>query len=117
GIGMPEEIVGCVNLGWQIFDCVLPTRDARHKRLYVYNASSIGDIDGGSADFYKFYTPEKERYYSDTTPVSLSCDCFLCKNYSKAYLAHLFRLEDVTARRLATIHNLRCYSILMEKLK
>jgi queuine tRNA-ribosyltransferase len=117
GVGKPQEIVGLVEMGWQIFDCVLPTRDARHKRLYIYTANSIEDIDVNAPDFYKYYVPDKQKYYYDKSPVSLACDCLLCKNYSKAYLAHLFRIGDMTAGRLATIHNLRFYSILMEKLR
>ena len=117
GVGKPEEVVECSKLGFNIFDCVLPTRDARHGRLYVYNAKSIEDIDITRPNFYSFYTPDKERYYKDTSPVSTACDCVLCTRYSKAYLAHLFRIGDFTAGRLATIHNLRFYSILMEKLQ
>lgn len=117
GVGKPEEIVALCKLGFNIFDCVLPTRDARHGRLYVYDAISIKEIDVYNQNFYSFYTPGKEKYYKDTSPVSSACDCILCKNYSKAYLAHLFRIGDFTAGRLATIHNLRFYSILMEKLR
>lgn len=117
GVGKPEEIVALNNLGFNIFDCVLPTRDARHKRLYVYNADSIEEIDVYKPSFYSFYVPDKEKYFKDDSPVSLACDCQLCKRYSKAYLAHLFRIGDFTAGRLATIHNLRFYSILVEKLR
>jgi queuine tRNA-ribosyltransferase len=67
-------------------------------------------------DFYEYHVPDKEKFYNDTRPVSTACDCQLCTNYSRAYLAHLFRIGDMTAMRLATIHNLRFYSILMEKL-
>lgn len=116
GVGKPEEIVGCANLGFQIFDCVLPTRDARHKRLYVYEADSIANINIRVPKFYSYFTPDKEKYYDDNRPVSQACDCLLCANYTRAYLAHLFRIEEMTAGRLATIHNLRFYSILMEKL-
>ena len=116
GVGKPEEIVECSKLGFNLFDCVLPTRDARHGRLYVYNFDSIEDIDVTRSNFYSFYTPDKEKYYKDMSPVSEACDCLLCRRYSKAYLAHLFRVGDFTAGRLATIHNLRFYSILMEKL-
>jgi len=116
GIGKPQEVVKLADMGYTIFDCVLPTRDARHKRLYVYNAETINEIDVRAENFYSFYTPDKEKYYHDRSPVSTACDCLLCANYSKAYLAHLFRSHEVTAARLATIHNLRFYSILMEKL-
>lgn len=117
GIGKPEEVVGCVKLGYTIFDCVLPTRDARHKRLYVFNAQSMKDINVHQDNFYSYYVPDKEKYYNDNQPVSTACDCLLCAKYSRSYLAHLFRIKEVTAMRLATIHNLRFYSILMEKLQ
>lgn len=117
GVGKPEEIVILNKMGFNIFDCVLPTRDARHGRLYVYNFDSIENINISKENFYSFYTPDKERYYEDTSPISTACDCLLCKKYSKSYLAHLFRIGDFTAGRLATIHNLRFYSILMEKIQ
>ena len=116
GIGKPHEIKALVKMGYTVFDCVLPTRDARHKRLYVFNADTINNIDTTSDTFYSYYTPDKEKYYKDTTPVSTACDCLLCTNYSKAYLGHLFRINEIAAMRLASIHNLRFYSILMEKL-
>lgn len=117
GVGKPEEIVKCTKLGFDIFDCVLPTRDGRHGRLYVYNFDSIEKINVNRENFYSFLSPDKEKYYLDSSPVSRACDCLLCTNYSKAYLGHLYRIGDFTAGRLATIHNLRFYSILMEKLK
>jgi queuine tRNA-ribosyltransferase len=117
GVGKPEDIVESVKLGWNIFDCVLPTRDARHKRLYVYNSDSIADIDVFSQNFYSFYIPDKQIYTNDLAPVSTACDCLLCTRYNRSYLRHLFQVGDMTAGRLATIHNLRFYSILMEKLQ
>jgi queuine tRNA-ribosyltransferase len=116
GIGKPEEIVGCFKLGFNVFDCVLPTRDARHKRLYIYNTDSIDKIDVYKDKFYSFYSAGKRSLLNDNSPVSRVCDCLLCSRYSRAYLAHLFRIGDISAHRLATIHNLRFYSILMEKL-
>lgn len=117
GVGKPEEIVGCFKLGYSIFDCVLPTRDARHQRLYVYNGQSIKNINLNEKNFYSYYVPTREIYRADKYPVSTSCDCLLCKNYSRSYLYHLFKIEDSSALRLSTIHNLRFYSILMEKLR
>ncbi|HWA51578.1 MAG TPA: tRNA guanosine(34) transglycosylase Tgt [Patescibacteria group bacterium] len=116
GVGKPHEIVNLYKMGFNIFDCVLPTRDARHKRLYVYNSEKLSNIDVILPDFYSYFVPDKEKYYHDTRAVSTACDCLLCTNYSRAYLAHLFRNNEMTAGRLATIHNLRFYSILMEKL-
>lgn len=117
GIGRPEEIVYCVDQGYTIFDCVLPTRDARHERLYVYEAESLETIDIRKPNFYSYYTPTKEKHYADDQPASRACDCLLCSRYSRSYLAHLFKIQDTTALRLSTIHNLRFYSLLMEKLR
>ncbi len=117
GVGKPHEIVQMVDMGWHIFDCVLPTRDARHRRLYVYTAKNIGEVDVHSDSFYEYFTPDKEKHYRDDSPVCPVCDCHLCKNYSRSYIAHLFRIGDMTAGRLATIHNLRFYSMLMERLR
>ena len=117
GIGKPNEIVKLYNMGYQIFDCVLPTRDARHERLYVYNAESIEKINLNKEKFFEFYIPSKRKNCLLDEPVSAACDCLLCKNYSKAYLAHLFRINEISAMRLASIHNLRFYSLLMERLR
>jgi len=117
GIGKPDEVVKLVKLGYDIFDCVLPTRDARHGRLYVYKAKSMKEIDVHSPKFYQYFSPDKEKNCDDNRPVSLACDCLLCQNYSRAYLRHLFSINDFSALRLSTIHNLRFYSILMEKLR
>ena len=116
GIGKPQEVATMARSGWHIFDCVLPTRDARHKRLYVYNADTIDNIDISQSNFYSYYVPDKEKHYRDLLPISSACDCLLCSRYSRSYLSHLFRIKEMTAGRLATIHNLRFYSLLMEKL-
>jgi len=117
GVGNPQGIVDAVNLGYTIFDCVLPTRDARHERLYVWkkDPEKIKDIFTES-DWYEFLYINKERFVRDSSPISDYCDCHACQNYSKAYIRHLFNIEDSLAGRLATIHNLRFYSQLMEKL-
>ena len=116
GIGKPHEIKNLFDMGYQIFDCVLPTRDARHKRLYVYNAKEDKDINLTKENFYSFFDPSKEVNVLLNETVSSVCDCLLCRNYSKAYLKHLFSLDEISAMRLASIHNLRFYSRLMEKL-
>jgi queuine tRNA-ribosyltransferase len=117
GVGKPHEIVNLVKIGFDIFDCVLPTRDARHGRLYVYNAKTIKEIDVKNPNFYSYFDPTKGKNLDDLSPISTACDCLTCKKYSRSYLAHLFKIKDFTAGRLATIHNLRFYSILMEKLR
>lgn len=108
GIGMPDEIVNLVKLGYTIFDCVLPTRDGRHGRAYVYKDYFLK---------YEFLDLTKGKMMDDDRPLSTLCDCLTCKRYTRSYIAHLFRVKDFTAGRLLTIHNLRFYSMLMEKLK
>lgn len=117
GVGMPDDIVGCVKLGWNIFDCVIPTRDARHRRLYIYNSNTIDNIDVNQSHFYSHFVPDRDANLNLNEPVSTACDCLLCTKYTKGYLSHLYKIGDQTAGRLATIHNLRFYSILMDKLK
>lgn len=117
GIGKPDDIVKCVNLGWQIFDCVLPTRDARHGRLYVYTDESIQQISVQKDGFYQYYNPRQALHLDETGPVSTACDCELCTSLSRKEFATMWRARDEKVLRLATIHNLRFYAILMEKLR
>lgn len=115
GIGSPQAVADCASIGFDIFDCVLPTRDARHKRLYVLNQPIAEAVL--TQKWYSTFQINRERYIRDFSPISEFCDCYTCKNYTKAYLRHLFEIEDTLAYRLATIHNLRLYSMLMEKLR
>ena len=117
GIGKPDDIVTCVKLGYQIFDCVLPTRDARHGRLYVYTAAEMGQIEVQAPNFYTYYNPRQAQHLDESEPVSTACDCELCTTISRAELAKRWRARDESVLRLATIHNLRFYAILMEKLQ
>ncbi len=117
GIGFPQDIVDCYKAGYRIFDSVVPTRDARHRKLYVFNQdpNSI-DILNTSKVTSNLYILE-EKYTRDPRSISEHCDCHTCQHYSRAYLNHLFKIEDATAARLATIHNLRTYSKLIELLR
>ncbi len=120
GVGLPEEVGKCVSLGYEIFDCVLPTRDARHKRLYVFkkDPEKISTIqEFCDKDFYSFLGIHKEANANLDEKIDPFCDCFTCLNYSKGYLRHLFSIKDTLAYRLASIHNIRMYSKLMENLK
>lgn len=117
GIGKPDDIVKCIELGYQIFDCVLPTRDARHGRLYVYTDESIQRIDLKKENFYTFYNPRQVKHLEENIPVSSACDCELCTTLTRAEFAAMWRARDERVLRLATIHNLRFYAILMEKLR
>lgn len=116
GIGKPEDIVALSKMGYNIFDCVLPTRDARHGRAYVYNSKTVSEIDLES-DFYHFESLKKGKMMNDDEKLSTACDCLACTRYTRSYLAHLFKTGDPVAGRLITIHNLRFYSILMEKIR
>ena len=117
GIGKPDDIVKCVQLGWQIFDCVLPTRDARHGRLYVYTAELMNNINVHTDGFYRYYNPTHASHKEEDVPVSLACDCELCTTITRAKLYEMWKAKDSAVLRLATIHNLRFYAILMEKLR
>lgn len=113
GLGRPEEIVMAVEAGVDMFDCVIPTREGRHGRLFLWNNN--GDIN--STDFYGTINIHNEKYKEDFSPVDESCECYLCKNHTKAYLRHLFSVGESLAGRLATLHNLKFYLDLMRKLR
>ena len=118
GVGRPENIVACVKMGYNLFDCVIPTREARHHRLYVFNEEfdNASQIDV-SRPFYKYHYVLDDIHRRDKRPVSRICDCLACTQYSRAYLRHLVSIGDSLGARLATIHNLRFYTMLMERLR
>ncbi|MEE1201070.1 MAG: tRNA guanosine transglycosylase [Christensenellales bacterium] len=118
GLGKPEEIVQCVAMGYSLFDCVIPTREARHQRLYVF-ADGCDTPDGvrrPDGKFYRYHYAMDDHHARDNRPVDPRCDCPLCRKHSRAYLHHLFKMNDPHAMRLATAHNLRFYGRLMELL-
>jgi len=102
GVGKPEDLVEGVRRGVDMFDCVMPTRNARNGHLFT----SEGVIKIRNA-----------RHRDDTAPLDDKCDCYTCKNYSRAYLYHLDRCNEILGARLNTIHNLRYYQRLMEGLR
>ena len=108
GVGSPSAIVRCVEMGYDIFDCVLPTRDARHRRLYCFD-------DEGLAHSFLYIQDNKHK--RDPRPIREGCDCPCCTRYSRSYLHHLFEIQDGLGPRLATMHNLRFYVRLMERLR
>jgi queuine tRNA-ribosyltransferase len=108
GVGKPGDIKECIKYGYNLFDCVLPTRDARHERLYVFK--------GKSKKSYGFIYIGSGKYKNDNGPISKECKCETCRFYSRAYLYNLFKNKDPLSIRLATIHNLRFYSDLMKSL-
>ena len=96
GIGSLGALRDAAAAGYRLFDCVLPTRDARHGRLYA--------DDGGSVSI------RDERFVRRKGPAVDGCDCAACRTYPAAYLHHLFRIGDALGQRLASVHNLRVYS-------
>jgi queuine tRNA-ribosyltransferase len=102
GVGKPEDLVEGVRRGIDMFDCVMPTRNARNGHLFV---------TGGVIKI------RNAKNKTDTTPLDPHCDCYTCKNYSKSYLHHLDRCNEILGARLNTIHNLRYYQRLMASIR
>lgn len=119
GLGRPEEIALLVEMGYTLFDCVIPTREARHQRLYTWlpGMDTPEGVRREDGKFYRFVYILDDEFRREDGPVDERCDCVLCRNYSRAYLHHLFKVNDPTAMRLATAHNLRFYGRLMELLR
>lgn len=114
GVGYPEQIVKAVDLGIDMFDCVLPTRNARHGNLFIYKNKTP---NLNNKNFYRELRIKQSKYARDLKPVDLTCDCPACRHFSRAYLRHLFMAKEVLAQTLATIHNLEFYLKLMEKIR
>lgn len=102
GVGTPEDLVENVYRGVDMFDCVMPTRNARNGTLFT----SFGKVNIKAA-----------RYKEDELPIDPECQCMVCQTYSRAYLCHLFRAREITYFRLATIHNLYYYLDLMRQMR
>ena len=102
GVGTPEDLVENVARGVDMFDCVMPTRNARNGTLFT----SFGKV-----------TIKASRYTEDEKPLDPDCSCMICRTYSRAYLRHLFRSRELTYFRLATIHNLHYYLDLMRQMR
>jgi len=117
GIGKPENVVACARMGYDLFDCVIPTRDARHHHVFRFTAQSPEAIDLGRPDFYEKLNLVNGRFARDGAPISEHCDCACCRSYSRAYLRHLFQVKDLLGPRLCTIHNLRFYTTLMKRIR
>ena len=102
GVGAPEDVVECVAMGIDIFDCAMPTRVARNGALFT----PTGRVD-----------IENAVYSQQPAPVDTTCNCYTCRNFSAAYLHHLFRCKELLAYRLATIHNLAFMSNLIQSIR
>ncbi|MEE2654865.1 MAG: tRNA guanosine(34) transglycosylase Tgt [Pseudomonadota bacterium] len=102
GVGKPEDIVGAVERGIDMFDCVIPTRSGRTGQAYVH---------GGALNL------KNARHADDTRPLDAKCNCRVCEKYSRAYLNHLVKAGEMLAGMLLTIHNLHHYQTLMDKIR
>jgi queuine tRNA-ribosyltransferase len=102
GMGTPEDIIGAVGAGIDMFDCVLPTRNARNGWLFTRS----GDVKIRNA-----------RYRDDTAPLDESCACYTCRHFTRAYLYHLQKAHEILGARLNTLHNLHYYEDLMRELR
>ena len=102
GIGSPEDLIEAVRYGIDLFDCVLPTRAARHAGLYT---------DAGRLNI------RKAQFRDDLGPIDPSCDCATCRTFTASYVHHLFRAKELLSYRLATVHNLRYLTRLTERMR
>ena len=102
GVGTPGNIIESVARGVDFFDCVMPARNARHAKLFTWE----GAINLKNA-----------KYERDMQPIDPACDCPVCRRYSRAYLRHLFKAEEMLAMRLSVMHNLYFYNKLMERIR
>lgn len=102
GVGTPQNIVEAVYRGVDFFDCVMPSRNARHGNLFTWE---------GKMNIVN------EKYATDPRPISVGCGCPACKNYSRSYIRHLFKAKEALGMRLAVLHNLYFYNDLMQKIR
>lgn len=102
GVGTPSNIIEAVARGVDFFDCVMPARNARHAKLFTWS----GTVNMKNA-----------KYERDERPIDPLCDCPVCKRYSRAYIRHLFKAEEMLAMRLAVMHNLYFYNKLTQRIR
>jgi queuine tRNA-ribosyltransferase len=102
GVGSPADLVELVSMGADMFDCVMPTRNARNGQLFT----GFGVVNISNS-----------KYRDDTRPIDPSCDCYTCRHFSRAYLRHLYLARELLAYRLNTIHNLHYYISLMDLMR
>jgi queuine tRNA-ribosyltransferase len=102
GVGKPEDLVECVARGVDMFDCVLPTRNARNGQCFTWNGA---------------LTLKQARYERDGEPLDAACACYACRHFSRAYLRHLFMSEELLAYRLLSLHNVHFFQALMAAMR
>ena len=102
GVGTPGNIIEGVYRGVDLFDCVMPSRNARHGHLFTWDG--IINI-------------KNLKYERDDSPIDPQCDCPVCRNFSRAYIRHLQKADEILGMRLAVMHNLYFYNHLMERIR
>lgn len=102
GVGLPEDILGAVERGMDMFDCVIPTRYARSGTFFT----KIGKI-----------RIDKKKYAKDKFPIDTTCNCYTCQNFSRAYIHHLFKSNEILSDVLGTIHNIYFYNDLIKNIR
>jgi queuine tRNA-ribosyltransferase len=107
GVGHPSNVVACARMGYTLFDSTMPTRDARHGRLYIHTDDPAESSNFRGNNWFRYLYINDDRHIKQPGPLSEFCDCPCCNRYSLGYLHHLFKLNDALYPRLATIHNLR----------
>ena len=117
GVGHPANVLECAAMGYDLFDSAMPTRDARHGRLYAFTTGPSVPLTNGGQKWFTYLYINDDKMIKNAAPISPFCDCLCCSNYSIAYLHHLFKINDGLFMRLATIHNLRFMTQLMERLQ
>jgi queuine tRNA-ribosyltransferase len=117
GVGHPYNVLISYRLGYALFDSAMPTRDARHGRLYSFKYSPHKVLKTSDLDWLSYIYIHDKRHIKKNEPLSSYCDCLCCRQYSLGYLHHLFKINDSLYMRLATLHNLRFMTQLMEQLR
>ena len=117
GIGHPESVAACYRMGYDIFDCALPTRDARTGRLYTFRTDPHAADFQLAGDWFKTLYIDDEKHTKTNRAIYPGCDCPICTRYSTGYLRHLHKCGDTLFYRLATLHNLRFMMVLMQLLR
>lgn len=112
GVGHPKNVLACFKLGYPMFDSALPTRDARRGRIYTFT-----DQTGLGGDWFDMLYINDEKHIKANLPLSEHCDCPTCTRYTRGYLHHLFKINDHTYFRLATLHNLRFMRLLEDRMR
>jgi queuine tRNA-ribosyltransferase len=117
GVGHPENVLACYRLGYDLFDSAMPTRDARHGRLFTFTTPPDGPAAGLTGKWLDYTYIGDDRHIKSDQPVSPFCDALCCTRYSRGFLHHLYKIDDSLFLRLATIHNLRFMTQLTERIR